>query len=139
VSSSPGRSRCGARSGARGGSTRLLLECRAGARRAVRLDSPPAVPPSCQLQRIGLAVVLALSLLAPLAVEAQQTGQPRQVGFLNVGSRESFSRLLLAFEERMVELGYVRGKDLSIVSRFADRPADLGRLAEELVRLLVIP
>jgi ABC-type uncharacterized transport system substrate-binding protein len=90
------------------------------------------------MRLIGLAVVLTVSLtLAPLAVEAQQTGQPRQVGFLNVGSRESFSRLLLAFEERMVELGYVRGKDLSIVSRFADRPANLGRLAEELVLLKV--
>ena len=65
------------------------------------------------MRRIGL-VILAVSLaLAPLAAKAQQTGQPRQVGFLNVGSRESFTRLLLAFEERMVELGYVRGKDLS--------------------------
>jgi len=90
------------------------------------------------MRLIGLAVVLAVSLaLAQVAAEAQQAGQPRQVGFLNVGSRESFAQLLLAFEERMVELGYVRGKDLSILSRFADRPADLVRLAEELVRVKV--
>ncbi len=74
---------------------------------------------------------------APLQIEAQQAGQPRQVGFLHIGSPEPFSPLLLAFKERMGELGYVRGKDLVIVSRFADGPADLPRFAEELVRLKV--
>ena len=88
------------------------------------------------MRLIGLAVVLAVSLnLAPLAAEAQQAGKPRQVGYLNVGSREPFAQLLIAFEERMAELGYVRGKDVLIVSRFADGPADLARLADELVRL----
>ena len=89
------------------------------------------------MRLIGL-VILALSIMVlPFAADAQQGGQPRQVGFLNVGTRESFSQLLLVFEERMAELGYIRGKDLSILSRFAGGPADLVPLAEELVRLKV--
>jgi putative ABC transport system substrate-binding protein len=35
----------------------------------------------------------------------------------------------------MVELGHIRGKDLSMEPRFASGQADLPRLAQELVRL----
>ena len=87
-------------------------------------------------RRAFISMVGGSILAGPLGAEAQQ-GLPRQVGFLNVGSRESFALLIAAFEDRMAELGYVRGKDLAIVSRFADRPSDLARLAEELVRLKV--
>ncbi len=88
------------------------------------------------MRRIGLAVVLTLDLvLTTLNGQAQRT--PAKVGFLCVGSREQFAHLLLAFEERMVELGHVRGKDLSIEPRFANGQADLPRLSNELVRLKI--
>jgi putative tryptophan/tyrosine transport system substrate-binding protein len=88
------------------------------------------------MRRIGLAVVLTLDLvLTTLNGQAQRT--PAKVGFLCVGSREQFAYLLLAFEERMVELGHVRGKDLSIEPRFANGQADLPRLSDELVRLKI--
>jgi len=38
------------------------------------------------MRRIGLAVVLALSLLAPLAVEAQEQGKVYRVGRLSVAA-----------------------------------------------------
>jgi hypothetical protein len=45
---------------------------RAGARRAVQLDSRQAIPTEVPMRLIGLAVVLTFSLLlAPLAAEAQ--------------------------------------------------------------------
>ena len=47
---------------------------------------------------------------------AQEVRKPRYVGYLNFGSREDSAHLLLAFEERMAELGYVRGRDLLVVS-----------------------
>src|SRR5262245_63204496 len=50
----------------------------------------------------------------------------------HIGSREPFAKMLLAFEERMAELGYRRGKDLLIVTRFAEGPANLPRVADEL-------
>jgi putative tryptophan/tyrosine transport system substrate-binding protein len=71
----------------------------------------------------------------PMISGAQGAKKARRVGFLSVGSREQFAHLLLAFEERMVELGHVRGKDLSIEQRFASGQADLPPLAQELVRL----
>src|SRR5262245_19221466 len=77
----------------------------------------------------GLGAVLA----APLIADAQKTG--RQVGFLCVGSREQFAHLLLAFEQRLAELGYFAGKDVAIEPRFAKSPIDLAHLAAELVRL----
>ena len=58
--------------------------------RFVLLDFRQPSSTEVPMRLIGLALVL--SLLASLAAEAQQTGQRRQVGFLNVGSRESFSR-----------------------------------------------
>jgi hypothetical protein len=43
------------------------------AHRSALLDSPPAIPTEVLMRRIGLAVLLALSLFpAPLNVDAQQ-------------------------------------------------------------------
>src|SRR5207245_7762932 len=50
----------------------------AGARRGVRLDSPPA------MRLIGLAVILAVGLV--LGAEGQQAGKVPRVGYLSVTS-----------------------------------------------------
>ncbi len=78
---------------------------------------------------------VAFGVVAPAISGAQGAKKAPRVGFLSIGSREQFAHLLLAFEERMIELGHVGGKDLSIEQRFATGQADLPRLAQELVRL----
>jgi ABC-type uncharacterized transport system substrate-binding protein len=87
------------------------------------------------MRRIGLAVVLALSLfVAPLAGEAQQAGVPR-VGYL---AYNSLPPLLEAFHQGLRDLGYVEGQNIAIEYRLADeRPERLGPLAAELIGLKV--
>jgi putative ABC transport system substrate-binding protein len=74
------------------------------------------------------------AIATPVIGDTQESRKRRRVGFFHIGSREPFAKLLLAFEERMAELGYSPGKDLSIVELFADGPSDLSRVADELVR-----
>jgi len=94
------------------------------------------------MRRIGLAVVLALSLaLAPLATAAAQSSEkvPR-VGFLYFGSRQSSvdTGRYEVFLKGMRELGYVEGKNFLVEARFADGNTEhLPGLAAELVRLNV--
>jgi putative ABC transport system substrate-binding protein len=88
------------------------------------------------MRRIGLAVVLALSLgSALLAAQAQPTKVPR-VGLLTLrsgsGPREE------AFRQGLRDLGYVPGRDIAIEERYAAGGFDrLRELAAELVRLKV--
>jgi putative tryptophan/tyrosine transport system substrate-binding protein len=93
------------------------------------------------MRLIGLAVVLAVSLtLATLAAEAQQAGKVYRVGVLassssipdNVGSGRQ------AFLERLSDLGWVVGQNLTFEPRPADQRLDrLPGLAAELVQLNV--
>src|SRR5215471_6281973 len=90
------------------------------------------------MRRIGLAVVLALSVLAPLAAGAQQMGKVYRIGYL-AGGPSLDPRLQQALEDGLRDFGYVRGRQISIEYRF---PAvgDTERLrlfAEELVKLPV--
>jgi len=81
------------------------------------------------MRRIGLAAVLALSLLAPLAGDAQQTGKVYRVGWLEVCGPGPRRRHFDIFRARLSEHGYVEGKNLIFEQRFADcriRP-DAGR------------
>ena len=90
------------------------------------------------MRRIGLAVVLALSLfVAPLTDEAQQVGKVYRVGFLAWGSRgEASEHLFQAFEQALRERGWVTGVNLVITYRFAGGEYDrLPALAGELVRI----
>jgi putative ABC transport system substrate-binding protein len=89
------------------------------------------------MQRIGLAVVLALSVvLAPLTDEAQQASKVYRVGFLHWGSRGPGEQQFQAFEQALRERGWVTGENLVITYRFAEGQYDrLPSLAGELVRL----
>jgi ABC-type uncharacterized transport system substrate-binding protein len=87
---------------------------------------------------IGLAVVLALSVLAPLTGEAQQTGKVYRIGVLDTMSATLNTANLGAFRQGLRELGYVEGRDFVIEYRSADgRPERFPGLATELVRLKV--
>jgi hypothetical protein len=64
------------------------------------------------MRLIGLAVVLAVSLLAaPLTVEAQQAPKVHRIGLLLTGTPPDPN--VEAFREALRELGYVEGQNTS--------------------------
>ena len=74
-------------------------------------------------------------LAAPLAAEAQRADKVIRVGFLDAVSSRNVP-WTAAFERRLVELGYVEGKNLAIEFRTAEGRTDrLRDLATELVGL----
>ena len=83
---------------------------------------------------IGLAIVLALGLtVAPLAVQARQTGNVARIGILRPGSPPD--PYIEAFQQGLRELGYVEGTNIAIEYRWAEgRDGRLSALAADLVR-----
>jgi len=90
------------------------------------------------MRRIGLAVVLTLSLFAaPGAAEAQQAGKVYRIGVLGTASAPD-EPFVGAFRHRLRELGYEENKTLLIEYRWAEGKLDrLPGLAAELVALRV--
>jgi putative tryptophan/tyrosine transport system substrate-binding protein len=90
---------------------------------------------------IGLAVVLILCLSsAAPAAQAQQAGKVYRVGVLSAGSvaLDAVGNGRQAFLERLSDLGWVVGQNLTIEPRHADGELDrLPGLAAELVQLKV--
>src|SRR4029450_8142435 len=75
---------------------------------------PPAILHEVSMRRIGLAVVLIVSLMvASLAVEAQQAGKVARIGILWAYSPPAASSFAQAFREGLGELGYGEGKRVS--------------------------
>jgi ABC-type uncharacterized transport system substrate-binding protein len=92
------------------------------------------------MRRIGLAVVLALSLtLAALAAGAEQPKILPRIGFLLMGSAEAgLTPAFDAFREGLRELGWTENENIAIEYRWAgDSPQRLTELAADLVRLKV--
>ena len=89
------------------------------------------------MRRIGLAVILTISLLAaPLAGGAQQTGHVRRIGYLSEPIPSP--AIVEAFRQGLREHGYVEGRNLLIEWRSADGKTErLPALAAELVNLKV--
>jgi putative tryptophan/tyrosine transport system substrate-binding protein len=89
------------------------------------------------MRRIGLAVVLALSVvLAPLADEAQPAGKVYRIGFLRAGQPPK--TFVEAFQQGLRARGYIEGRNVVIEYRYTDGSFDeLSRLAAELVRFNV--
>jgi putative tryptophan/tyrosine transport system substrate-binding protein len=86
-------------------------------------------------RRTFLAGTGAVLLAAPLAADAQQPGKVWRVGFLDAVSPRNVP-WIAAFERRLVELGYVEGKNLSIEFRTAEGRTDrLSAVVTELVGL----
>jgi putative ABC transport system substrate-binding protein len=90
------------------------------------------------MRRIGLAVVLALSLslfLVPLAAEGQQpAGKVYRIGYLSSESATPPNGLE-PLRQAVRELGYVEGRNVLIEARFAEHKLDrLPEMAAELVR-----
>ena len=91
------------------------------------------------MRRIGLAVVLALILLAPIAVEAQQTTKVPQIGYLVLSPLvDPPSAERQALLDGLRDLGYAIGQNVVIEYRTANWNRDLlPNLAAELVDLKV--
>jgi putative ABC transport system substrate-binding protein len=90
------------------------------------------------MRRIGLAVVLAVGVLASHAVDAQQPGKVYRVGFLSPGDRLSLGWRADVLTEALRGHGWVEGKNLVIEYRFGgERYERLRPLADDLVRLKV--
>src|SRR4030095_9885217 len=86
------------------------------------------------MRRIGLAVVLALSVvLAPLADEAQPAGKVYRIGFLRAGQPPK--TFVEAFQQGLRARGYIEGRNVVIEYRSTDGSFDeLSPLAAELLR-----
>jgi ABC-type uncharacterized transport system substrate-binding protein len=90
------------------------------------------------MRLIGLAVVLAVSLiLAPLAAEAQPAKLPT-IGFMGSGTAAAQSQWTAAFVQRLRELGWSEGRNVAIEYRWAEgRSERFAEIAAEFVRLKV--
>ncbi len=63
-------------------------------------------------------VLLALALGAP-PVDAQPAGRPARIGYIVVATAVEQTHLTRAFEDGMRELGYVEGRNVTFVRRYA--------------------
>ena len=87
-------------------------------------------------RRRFLLTSVAVALAAPLAGEAQQAEKVYRVGYLGGQSESVDDPFLAAFRHGMHRLGYVEGRNLVLVARFANGQFDrFPSLAQELVRL----
>jgi putative ABC transport system substrate-binding protein len=89
-----------------------------------------------RLRALPFIVIVALAILmAPLAADAQSGGKVWRIGVLVLGLPD---RGLEPFQQGLQDLGYVEGKTIAMVSRFAEGKAErLPALAAELVHLQV--
>jgi putative tryptophan/tyrosine transport system substrate-binding protein len=89
------------------------------------------------MRRIGLAVVLAVSVLSPLAAGTQQTAKVPRIGVLVPAEPESPNEPNVAtFRRGLRDLGYIDGQNIAVEYRWAHgQAARYSTLAAELVRL----
>jgi ABC-type uncharacterized transport system substrate-binding protein len=74
----------------------------------------------------------------PLAAHAQQRGRLPTIGFLGAGTPATQSQWAAAFVQRLRELGWIEGRDLTIEYRWGEgRNERFAEIAAELVRLKV--
>src|SRR4029453_18146058 len=88
---------------------------------------PAALPTEVRMRRIGLAVVLAVSLpLVPLAGEAQQAAKVWRIGWLGLTPPTSppFQRISEAFLQGLRDHGFVEGQNIIIERRYSEGRED---------------
>ena len=88
------------------------------------------------------AAVLSILVVVQLAVgataQAQQQKRVLRIGWLSAGFPSSTTGNLEGFRKGMIDLGYVEGKNIEILYRYAEGKSErLPELAAELVRLQV--
>ena len=89
-------------------------------------------------RRRFLSTLGASLLAAPVIAEAQKAGRVYRIGFLAGGPLSADRLLVDTFWQRLKELGYIEGKNITADYRFAEGvPERLSSFAAELVRLKV--
>jgi len=70
-------------------------------------------------------------LAAPLVAEAQPAGNVHQIGYLNYGSPAESANRVNALRTSLRDHGYVEGKNISLVFRWAETAERLPELAAD--------
>ena len=90
------------------------------------------------MRRREFITLLGGTAVLPLAARAQQRGKIVTVGFLGAGTHSVYSEWVAAFAQRLRELGWIEGRNISIEYRWAEsRPERFAEIAAEFVRLQV--
>src|SRR5262249_36100053 len=90
------------------------------------------------MRRRELITLLLGAAAWPLAAQAQQRGKLANIGLLGSGTAAAQGTWTAAFVQRMRELGWIEGSNLTIEYRWAEGHTErLAGLAKELVRLNV--
>jgi putative ABC transport system substrate-binding protein len=81
---------------------------------------------------------LGASATWPLAARAQQSGKLPTIGFLGTGTPSAMNQWVLAFLERLRELGWIEGRTVAIEYRWAEGHSErYDEIAAEFIRLKV--
>ena len=100
----------------------------------------PSLLDSCRMERrTFIAAMTGCLLAAPRAAVAQQAGKVYRIGLLEYSTPDPARQALwTAFRQRMRELGYVEGQNVTFEPRWAQDDSErLSKLATELVGLKV--
>jgi putative ABC transport system substrate-binding protein len=90
------------------------------------------------LDRRTFVCALAGGLVAaPLSAEAQPAARVYQIGYLSYGSPAEAANRVTALRIGLRDRGYVEGKSISLVFRWAETAERLPELAADLVRMKV--
>src|SRR5262245_46191793 len=89
-------------------------------------------------RRDFIALLGGAAALPPLAVRAQQPAMLPTIGFLGSGTPAAHGHWVAAFVQRLRELGWIEGRNLTIEYRWAEGSSNrAAELAAEFVRLKV--
>ena len=97
----------------------------------------PRIPEATRVRGSTLLAVLLLIALSAAEAHAQQPAKVYQIGYLIYGSPASVAHRTEALRTGLRDLGYVEGKNISIVFRSAEVANRLPEAAADLVRLKV--
>ena len=90
------------------------------------------------MRRRRFIVALGSAAVWPLVARAQQAGKLPTIGYLGSGTPTSQRTWITAVVERLRELGWIEGRTITIVYRWAEgRPERFAEIAREFVQLKV--
>src|SRR5262245_28739187 len=93
---------------------------------------------SRQWKRREFITLIGSAAAWPLAARAEQAGKLPTIGFLGSGTPAAHGHWVAAFVQRLRELGWIEGRNLTIDYRWAEGSSDrAAELAAEFVRLKV--
>jgi putative ABC transport system substrate-binding protein len=90
------------------------------------------------MQRRKFITLIAGAAISPLVAQAQHSGKLPTIGFLGTGTPSGMNQWIVAFSERLRELGWIEGRTVAIEYRWADGHSErYDEIAAEFVRLKI--